>query len=203
MNSDVCVELLYSKFPFFNFAIEIRDQLLKCSHYLEEEEEIKRIDDIVKKDTFILNRFYSKSMLYINDLMIKFKSRELEYLPINLTVDQIQVANKEFKLDTDNCKEILLRIFQEKNQISLEDFFLFFNKKRTFNIKIVDFLEISLSHFATLFSQMERKITKMFNFYDTRKQGMMNYKDFDEMMSSFLRHNENKWKINDYFLYFI
>ena len=205
MNTEQCFEILYSKFPFFEFVINHKDVIINLTQVIEGENEVPGIPLIKKFNIFLLTRMYNRSMLFINEIATELKRDNNAEILFDKVVDCFLISNKEFDLN----ETMILDIFQNnfdlhknilnKNIISVQSFLKFFSKKYFFKIKIVDFLEISLNALINTYGTLEKKIIKFFDEVDFLKKGFILYKEFEQILIQWFGNNENKWKISEFF----
>jgi hypothetical protein len=199
MDTHIVFEILITKFELFDITLEIKEDLLKCTTVYENKKEIKMTENL-KFDHFLMWKFYEKSFIFINDLINNYKEEKVNEISVDTLYEQFSLINKEFKINNFEFSLIIQRVFNvHENTVDLETFFKFFNNKKSFKIKIVDFLEISLNVFITIYSAIEKRMLTLFESSDNLKEGVINFKQFREIMNKLMNNEDNKWMISDYF----
>ncbi len=202
MNSELCFEIYYTRYQHLNLVNDNKNSIMKSSQVVDAQTSLTKIvRDDKKLDYFLLNRFYNKSYILIGDLLNEYKSKGVIQKDIKKIVEQFQNVNKEFKCSYDTVYDILRRNFTlEEELINLDTFFDFFAKhKYGFKIRIFDFLEASLNNLVFVFTVLEKKIGRMYDSVDSKKIGLIAYKEFEELLTRMLTGVDTKWKISDYF----
>jgi len=153
-----------------------------------------------KFDHFLIWKFYEKSFVFINDLISNYKEEKVDEISIDSLFEQFSIINKEFKINNFEFSLIIQRVFNVyDNTVDLETFFKFFNNKKSFKLKIADFVEISLNIFISIYSAIEKRMQALFDGSDNLKEGVINFKQFREIMNKLMNNEDNKWMISDYF----
>lgn len=200
MSLENCFEIFISKFPNYSIQIECLDKMLRQSQVNQAEKEMANIGLESKKDMFILTKYYNKQNSSFQFLLNNFKNKtknEESYLSI---ADQIMMANKEFEINFFQISELLKRNFTIVNdKIQLESFLDYFVEKFNFKIKITDFLQICIDFFGIIYADLDKFLAKMWENADTKKQGIIFFKEFEAVLNVLLGNSENKWKISEYF----
>lgn len=200
MDSLTVFEIYLTKFELFKFVLDNKYEIMRNTLVYENKKEIKMNDD-VKLDQFLMWKFYGKSFVLINDLISKYKDGKMNEISLEVLYEKFYLVNKEFDINYFEFCQISKRVFNNKNEdtLDLQSFFNFFNKVKSFKIKIVDFIEITLNNIISLFNMIEKKIFTFFDESDSSKEGIVYFKQFREIMIKVLNNEDNKWKIIDYF----
>ena len=110
------------------------------------------------------------------------------------------VANKDYDLNLLMIADLLKRNFKmSDDKIQLDSFFDYFVNKYIFRIKITDFVQVSIESFSTIYADLDKIAQKIWENADAKKNGIIFYKEFENVMSELLCNSENKWKISEYF----
>lgn len=203
MSTDLCFEIYSQKLNNYNFQIETKDKIFKMTYVSDINNKYIKLNEIRKFDYFTLTRFYNKADIFIGDLFKNYKENKKITEKLEIFVDPFSIINRDFFLNKHQVQNIFSRCFKIQNDsINLDEFFLFFTKKYYFMIRISDFIEICYNNATDVLNAVEKKIEKLFFEYDLKKNGMMYFKDFESLMNKILdfKTNDNKWKINDYFM---
>jgi hypothetical protein len=158
---------------------------------------------------------YNRSFIFINDIISDFKVGSVTEMYIDKFIDNFLIANKEFsqlteQLVIENLKRNFLitktskikselHINKYNLQINLNSFFSFFVKKLKLKIKISEFLEITLNTLIFIYENLEKQIIKIYDYADTKRQGYITLREFEEMISRSFSGVTNKWQLLEYF----
>lgn len=199
MNAELCFEIYHNKFPSYDLMKENKDTLIKFTKVFEGDEEIKlKVKN--KLDYFLLSRFYNKSYVIINDMFISFKANKDVDISMEEIAEHFENANKEFKFSRKDTILLFENCFKVKNnKIRMENFFEFFVNKYSFKIKIIDFLETTVNRLLIMYQLIEKRVTKVYDIYDIRKQGIIQIKEFEEILPKLITNLDSKWQVNDFF----
>jgi hypothetical protein len=205
MNTDICFEIFHTKLNIFNLVNHTCDSLIKSSKFYEaNNNELSETEFSyeAKMDIFLLTKFLNKSFLFVNDIIYEYKENQIQYMDSVKFISQFQVANKEFS--NFQSPEKIIRIFErnfivKSGNIHLESFIHFYLKKLYCKINISDYLETSISTLIYIFSQIEKKISHLFDIVDYKRKEIIFYKEFEELLYKILNPSDLKWKLNDYF----
>jgi hypothetical protein len=203
ISTDLCFEIYSQKLNNFNFQLETKDKIIKMTKVTDINNKYIYLNEVKKFDYFTLIRFYNKSEIFIGDLFKDYKESKKTKEKLDNFIEPFTIPNKDFCLNNQQVENIFRRCFKINEEfINLDEFFTFFTKKYTFSIRISDFIEICYNNAIDVFNAVEKRLEKLFLEYDSRKNGMMYFKDFEPMMHKILdfKTKDNKWKINDYFM---
>lgn len=200
MTLDNCMDIYINKFPNFCINIESLDKLLRLCSVNHNEKDLEGLGLENKKDVFHLMKYYYKQntsfQLLLNDFKSKIKNEEN---CLNIA-DQIMIANKEYDLNLFQIMDILKRNFKMiDDKIQLDSFLDYFVEKYIFKIKITDFLQVSIDIFSIIYADLDKLVQKMWENADSKRQGIIFYRDFEGVLNVLLGNSENKWKISEYF----
>lgn len=200
MTLENCIEIYLNKFPHFGINVEDLEKLLRFCVVIQNEKETENLGLENKKDIFYLMKYYHKQgpsiQLMLNSFKNHIKSEE-SYLPI---ADQIMVANKDYDLNLLTIADLLKRNFKmSEDKIQLDSFFDYFVNKYIFRIKITDFVQVSIESFSTIYADLDKIAQKIWENADAKKNGIIFYKEFENVMSDLLCNSENKWKISEFY----
>ena len=199
MQTDLCIEIYFTKFFYYNLVKENKNSLIRYTIVYEKNKENKGIIDERKYDLFIMSRFFSKAQFFINELLLEYRQNKKNYEPISSFYDQFSVANKEFNFEQSEIKCFFMKVFPViSDEVPLEAINEFQNQY-FFKIKVTDFIEITLETFISTYDFLVKKVSSIFDTYDSRKQGIIYYKEFIEMINFIFVIPENEWKLNEYF----
>jgi len=109
-------------------------------------------------------------------------------------------ANREFEINLNLALEIFITNFKVNNDLlELESFFNFFLNKYYFKVKILDFTYVSVDRLINIYFGLDKLLGKMWDNADFKKQGIIFFKEFEQVLIVLLGNSENKWKIAEYF----
>jgi hypothetical protein len=213
MNTEMCFEILFQKFPNYEMVFINKDQIISSSLVSssnnDKEEELlsKEFNPETKLNMFLLNRLYNRSLIFINSINTELISNHDAEVQYDKFYENFTLVNKEFEFLNDiHIFDIFQKNFElykntEKNDyfIKSESFLNYFLKKSFFKIRIVDFLEISFNSLISIYGGLEKKIYKLYDDADFRKNGYILYKEFEDILLNLIGNTENKWKINELF----
>ncbi len=199
MQTDLCLEIYFTKFNYYNMIKENKASLIRYTVVYEKNKENKGMIDDRKYELFVMSRFFSKAQFFLNELLLEYRQNKKNYEPISSFYDQFSVANKEFNFDKNEIKYFFMKVFPViSEEVSLEAIYDFQNKYY-FKIKVTDFIEITLESFIFTYDYLEKKVSSVFDTFDSRKQGIIYYKEFIEMINYIFVIPENEWKLNEFF----
>ena len=203
MNTELCFEIFDAKLrEYKSLSNDTKYSLLRCSNVSINDIEIKTFNNEKIFDIILVNRFYQKAFVYLNELITDYKYNEKRFQNIDKFYESFAFSNKEFNIGYDEFYDIFNRIFKVNNGIvDLESFFGYFEgKKITFRIKNEEFLEISLNSIISEHAFLNTKLNGFFDFVDIKKQGIVFFNEFEELMSKIFLNYDSRWKNNEYFL---
>lgn len=207
MNTQLCFEIYYNKFPLHYLIENNLDEIISLSTLIAEENEIILKSHSQKIEYFYLTKFYNKSTLFFNDLMEEYNKnpKNDKILQMKKIEDLFLIANKEFQLSHQTAVAIFnnnFKFVKENEIIDFESFMEFFKIKRKFSIKIIQFLEITFDFIVNMYKTIESQI-KLFclNCKEIANNCLV-YKNFEDVLTKLVPNFENKWMINDYFKYY-
>lgn len=201
INMESCNEIYSQKFGMYFLNCEAFDMLLRASQVFKNDKEVENLGLVNKKDIFYLQRYHAKSQDAFQELIKQSKENyqfELNTLKI---AEMFIIANKDYDLKLEETIEIFKRNFIIKNEsIVLDSFFEFFVEKFSFKIKLLDYLQISYDILIQIYSDLEAKISKIWDKHlEIKNRGIVFYKEFEMLLLYILKSPDNKWKFNEYF----
>jgi hypothetical protein len=198
-----CLEIYINKFPNFFIHLESFNKLISACHLIKNNEEIGQSNLENKKHIFYLLNFKNKQKSFFNKLILDYKLKEKIEEDFLILSEQVMIGNKDFNLNLNQCKNIFNELFEMKNEkINLEKFCDFFLNIFIMKLNILDFVHLSLEIFNSLFSDIVKKLTNIWEKnLEAKNNGIIFYKDFEIILSSILYKSENKWKFSEYFKY--
>lgn len=200
MTLENCMDIYTNKFPTFSLNFESLEKLLRLCTVTHGENELENLGLEDKKDIFYLMRYYHNQNIPFQLLLNGFKNNiknEESYLIIS---DQIMVANDEYDLNLLQILDLLKRNFKVSNEnVQLDSFLDYFVDKHVFKIKVMDFLQVSIDNFAMIYADLDKICLKMWENADSKKNGIIFFREFELVLNILLGNSENKWKISDYF----
>jgi hypothetical protein len=207
MNLDACFTMYKNKFPNFKLSIEAFDRIIRVAEIYDiNNNNIMSGESNYEgvKDKFLLNNFYNKNVGLIEGMLNDFKQvlkTEVDALEI---ANLFMIANIEFEFNLIYVLDIFKLNFVVKDEkIDLQSFFDFFLKKYFFKIKVSDFLNISADRLINIYISLDKIITAIWNKADMLKNDVIYFKEFESVMKNLLGNAETKWKISEYFKYFL
>ncbi len=213
MNTEMGFEIFHQKFQSYDMVFLNKDQIIlnslvsNSNNHQEGEFNSKENNPEIKLNTFLLNRFYNRSLVFVNSINTEFKSNLDAEVPYDKFYENFTLVNKEFEFLNDiHIFDIFKKNFNLYKNVEKQDYFIksesflnYFLKKSFFKIRIVDFLEISLNSLISIYGGLEKKIYKLYDDADFRNNGYILYKEFEEILISLFGNTENKWKFNELF----
>ena len=198
---DTCVEIYMTKFFSYKIYLENFEKMIKFSKIFKNEHEVQEdLGKYYKTDIYYLQRYYIKSRDAFESLLTDFKSFKSKD---NYTIEIIEhliMSNIEFDISLSMGMDILKRNFKFTNDvIILDSFFDFFLDIYLIKIKVLDFVQISLECFCAIYSDLDRKLYKMWQKVNLEKDSIMLYKDFENALVLILGNNDDIWKFTEYF----
>ena len=195
MQTDLCIEIYFTKFNYYDLIKENKLTLIKASVLEENSIENKTMLEEKKYEIFVLNRFVQKAQFFINELIYQFKENNKSFEPLSSFYDQFSIVNKEFNFTNTEFKYYFSKNLNVvSDQVSLESLQNFI-AKYCFKIRVVDFIQITLISFISIFDFLESNITSVFDIFDTKKQGIFHFKEFTDAVNFIFKVPENDWKI--------
>ena len=201
---EACFEIQTSKFQFYNLNLETFDRLLRCSQIYKNDKEYINIGIDVRKDAYLLDRYYKKSNKMFDMLVGEFKTNKKNHESTYVIAEHIILANKEFEISLSVCLEVIKRNFKvNQEKVSLQSFFEYFLDKYIFKARVMDFVQISLETFIDIYSELEKRISKIWenSMFDNQAQGVIFYRDFYKILANIMSNSDNLWKFPEYFKY--
>jgi len=199
MNLDTCMDIYMNKFPNYWIHKDCLDKLLRLCTIINNERELEDSGLENKKDTFYLMKYYQKQNDSFQKLLNDFDKgkNEENYL---LVADQIMIANREYELNLIQIVTILKKYFiMTEDKIQLDSFLDYFVNKIIFKIKITDFVQVSVDCFGIIYADLDKILQRMWENADSKKNGIIFFKEFESVLIVLLGNSENKWKISEYF----
>jgi hypothetical protein len=203
MNTELCFEIYHAKLrEFKSLASETKYNLLRATTFCINEKEYKYVGEDKIYEYMLVNRFYNKAYVFLNELLADFKNIGKTYEILDKFYESFAFSNKEFNIKYEEFCRIFQKLFKILNgKVDLETFFAFFNdKKYTFKIRNDDFIEISLNTIISEHDYLISKLTSLFESVDVQKKGILYFKEFEELMSKIFTNIDTRWKNNEYFL---
>jgi hypothetical protein len=200
MNPELCFEIYFTKLHNMNLVSENKEALIKFSKIYDSNGEPLQIREDRRLDLFLVIRFLNRSYNFISDIT-DLQKQNIKEEQTSKLVEAFQNANKEFKLSNDKIFEIVQKYFSAgKAKFNIDNLLNYFNQNKiSFKLKIIDFLDISVNSIVQLFNVIERKIVRLFDEIDSKKVGLIYFREFEELMKKIMPVVENKWKIAEYF----
>jgi len=200
---DACMDLYSQKFTSFSLNVEALDRILRCCIVFKNENEMEEISTETKKDLFFLSRFYQKSKVSFEILLNNFRTLVQNDEKDLVIADQIILSNKDYEVNLVQVFDLLKRNFKlVGDKIILDTFVDFFIDKYTFKIKLTDFMQQTYECFEVIFNDLDKYLQIMWEKADFKRNGIIFYREFENVMNIIMGNSENKWKISDYFKYF-
>lgn len=195
-----CMELYNQKFPAFHLDVECLDRILRMCTIFKNEKIVENLSTEQKKDLYYLYRFYNNSNHYFEMCLNNFKNNiQNEEKDLNIA-DHIITSNREYELSLSMALDILKRNFTViGDKVQLESFIDFFLDKYIFKIKITEFMQQTFECFGIIFSDLDKSLKKMWEIADFKRNGIIFYREFENVMNVLMGNSENKWKISEYF----
>lgn len=202
MNTELCFEIYHAKLrEFKSLANETRYSLLKYTVFSINDTEQTYTSEEKIYEYMLVNRFYQKSFVFLNQLIADYKYNNKTHENIEKFYESFAFSNKEFEINFIEFSKIFNNQFKiENGKVDLEKFFVFFdNKKYTFRIKNDDFVELSLNQIISEYEFLNNKLNSLFDLADIKKQGIIYFKEFEEIMSKIFFNMDTRWQNNEYF----
>ena len=199
MNTECCYEIYQTKFEFYKLFNENKDNIMKQSTVWEKDNEIN-MNFERKLDCYLLSRFYYNSQSFVNEQVNLYNSGKPGYVDMNKFYDLFSNVNKLFDITRNQFDKIIEKFFSCKLQkLEIEEFFEFFSKKYIFKIKIMDFIDISMTSIISIYSHLEKKIISTFESVESKHPEIIFFKEFQEILGKVLDFDEYKWKMIEFF----
>lgn len=202
MGFDTAFDILNHKFPHYLLSAEAFDKLIRVCEIYDGDKKLEESRYEKVRDIYFLHHFYNKNTTYIENLLQDYKSKKkLEEDILEMSHEFIS-ANRDYDIKLNTIFEVFennFKILKKTSTIDLDSFFAYFLKKLYFKIRIVDYLKISLEIFIQTYNGLQKLLLKMWEKADIKKQGIIFYKEFEQVLGSLLGSSENKWKIIEYF----
>lgn len=201
INLETCNEIFSNKFANFFLNLESLEKLLRAAVFHKNENKLENIGLENKRDIYFLDRYRAKAQDAFEKLLNEFKQGNVVEIEFLAVAEQMILANKDFDINLDECQEIIGRNFDVKfERLSLEKFFEYFLDKYNIKLKVIDFVQIALDNFILIYSDLEKKITKIWeSSSDIKAKGIMFSKEFEVILLNIFKNADNKWKFNEYF----
>lgn len=205
MNLDVCFTIYKNKFPNFKLSIEAFDKIIRASEIYDSSNTMiqsgqSNYEGV--RDKLLLTNFYSKNVGIIEQILNDFKEGLINEIDALEIANHFMIANSEFELNLVYVLDILkLNFVVEEDKIDLQSFFDFFLKKFFFKIKVIDFMNITIDRLINIFNSLDKMINNLWNKADMQRNGVIYFKEFDNVIKNLMGNSENKWKISEYFKY--
>ena len=205
INLQSCLQIYDSNFDIYMFSIENLSSLLKeCEVYTQEIKQKLGLNIEKKFEIFLLNRFINNSEDFITEQIRLYKSDNLNEQNIEVFRKKFLDVNEIYNISIERANEIFSKYFGLVGEvISMQMFFEFYIENYSFKMKISTFLEISLNSIIALYKFLESHCVKIYEKCDTKKEGLMNYKEFQDAILIYLGGSERQWKISDFFRFFL
>jgi hypothetical protein len=202
INIDTGLEILEENFSNFELTKDILIQLMGCVHVYETDRILNDIKVEHKCELFMLTRFYNKSSIFISNLLNQYKNGEHIKIHINCFYEHFYKSNKDILVN----EEMMYRIFHKylsvnlEKDVDLENFFEFFSVNQfNFKIKVIEFIEITFQNLTGLFAFLDKKFSFIFDQFNTKKDGLMSIKEFQNSLISMI--SEREWNLLSFFKY--
>ena len=171
----------------------------QCGVFVENKE--ITIKDDKKSQLYILTRFLEKSNSFIKELVDKYKVDDKGSIEIKIIVEKIVLANTEVNIKEIEALSIIKSIFSCSGALlTLESFFKNIEKKYTFEIKVMDFLDVTLKAIINVYHFYENNIANCFDSHDIKKDEYLNFKAFKQALLAILGGNDRIWNMSDFFM---
>ena len=195
-----CLDIFSQKFSYYYLLEEALDKVIRNSIFYRNDNEIEDVSTEAKKDYFFLSRYNQRSSSSFQMLLNNFKNnKQNEEKDISIA-DQIIISNRDFDLNLVFVVDILKRNFRLNGDlIQLENFFNFFVDKFSFKIKISNFLQSCFEIFEKLYCDLDKSLLKIWENADYKRNGIIFFREFENVMNVLMGNSENKWKISEYF----
>lgn len=194
------IEIYSSKFQNYFIGLVSFEKIIRETKIYKNEVLLEEMSIDRKKDVFFLTRYYQKSAAHFENLVKDFKDNNKNEENAIKIAEHIILSNKEYELNLIDCLNILKRNFNLPNDfLSLELFLSFFLDRYSMKIKILEFVQISLETFIVIYTDLEQKISKIWNRIEVERKGIIFYKEFEVILLDLLKSNENVWKFQEYF----
>lgn len=151
-------------------------------------------DVIDKESDLILNlqdiyndfELINKCLIFNKEDIILDIINEYGYYNKQLNLKHYNIKN--------NCSIILINYTIIENDIK--------NNYNLIKIKLSEYLHIIIDHLLIKYNNLEKVIVNIFEYFDTKKHGMMSLIRFEKIVKTILNFNNiNNWRITDYFMY--
>lgn len=197
---DSCIEIYNSKFQFYFIELQSFEKVIEVTEIFRNEDHLAEVEAERKKDIFFLTRYHQKATKHFENLVKDFKNNLKNEEDAIKIAEQIILSNKEYELTLIDCLNIFKRNFKmTDDHIRLENFLNFFLDKYVLKIRALDFVDISLQCFISIYEQLERRIYDIWDKNEVERKGIIFYKEFEGIMLSLLGNSENLWKFQEYF----
>ena len=200
MDTNFCFECIHLILSFYKILNNVTDIIISNSTVYEQvSKNIISLTEEKKKDYFYLFRFNEKEIIFfqklINELKQNIKEKEIEII-----ISHLKESNNLFKLTNNDCYNIIKRnfIINENNTINLDQFLEFFVNKLAFRIHIYKFCEIIFNAIDYEFEAIV-KICKKTIIELRIGNGLIFFKDFEEVLMKLINNSSIKWKLSHYF----
>ena len=214
---DFCFEIYHSKLQEYDLIKDTRDIIIKCCYIYSGDKEIggslnNSTDNTgnyagmpfnSRIDYFYICRFFSRSYVFVNDLINEYKNGEKtskEYIKL---IDQFVVATKEFNISENYVVNLLTQYFglnQTRKEFDIIKLVNIQSKKYVFKMKLSEFIEETIKRIIHIHQNIEEKIVRIYESFDKEKNNRIEKPVFNEIINSIYPNNDNKWKVNEYFL---
>ena len=200
MDTNFCFQCIHLNLSFYRIFNNVSDIIINCSNvYEQNSKNIISLTEEKKKDYFYLFRFNEKGNIFFLKLIKELK-QNIKEKDIEIIISQLKESNNLFKLTNNDCYNIIKRnfIINENNTINLDQFLEFFVNKLAFRIHIYKFCEIIFNAIDYEFEAIV-KICKKTIIELRIGNGLIFFKDFEEVLMKLINNSSIKWKLSHYF----
>lgn len=201
MDFENSFDIYNNNFPYYFLPTEALENLLRSCEIYEGNSKIDMKNYEKIRDLYFLFHFYNKNTAFIESLLNDYKSKRKSEEDLLEICSQFMIANNDYEIKLNFSIQVFKNNFKinSNNTIDLDSLFTYFLKKIYFKIKIMDYLCISLELFNKIYNGLDKILSKMWEKADLKRQGIIFYKEFEQVLSILLGNSENKWKIVEYF----
>ena len=186
---------LFERVKMFQKSKEV---VLKKSFCVNERGELIVLNHKKSFNYMILQRFKRNNFLFFQKIenMLSSGEKEIDFEELS---KEVHYAVNDMDLEKDEVTKILRESLEcNETKLQIIKLFEFYESKIFIKIRLFEFLKVVLAELQAIYDKIEYEVTIKFSRYDKKKEGIIFFNGFSDLLNEICSWSDKNWKISQF-----